>query len=361
MKIKIGDIVEIYNEKCNEPNLTVFDVSGINRDKQFFTPTVQVGSDTSNYKIVPPKYFACNLMHVGRDYAIPIAYNETDKQIVVSPAYQVFKIKRTDLVLLEYFFMLQKKNDFDRYAAFCTDSSVRDGLDWTRFCDIDIEVPIIEKQKQVVEVYLALVENQKKYEQGLNDLKLLCDAYIENLRKKYEVEKIGNYLDISNEKNNNNTYSQIIGVATDGIIPPKVDPSEDTSNYNIVKKNYFLYNPSRINIGSIGLYKSNNIMICSPIYNVFHVSSDKLLPDYLMMWFRRDEFKRYTDFYSLASVRNNFSLDLMVEVEIPITDVIVQKSISDIFEVYTKRKQISEKLKLIISQICPVLIRGSLK
>ena len=78
-KYKLGNLIEPYNEKCENPNLTVWDVSGINSDKEFFEPARQVGADTSNYKIVPPNYFACNLMHVGRDEVLPIAMNHTSK------------------------------------------------------------------------------------------------------------------------------------------------------------------------------------------------------------------------------------------------------------------------------------------
>lgn len=55
-KIKLGKYIELYAEKCNIPNLTVNDVSGVNREKEFFEPSHQIGKDTSNYKIVPSHY-----------------------------------------------------------------------------------------------------------------------------------------------------------------------------------------------------------------------------------------------------------------------------------------------------------------
>lgn len=88
-RIKLGKYIEPFSEACNIPNLTVNDVSGVNRDKEFFEPSTQVGADTSKYKIVPPGYYACNLMHVGRDVVLPIAYNHSQNNKIVSPAYQV--------------------------------------------------------------------------------------------------------------------------------------------------------------------------------------------------------------------------------------------------------------------------------
>ena len=61
------------------------------------------------------------------------------------------------------------------------------------------------------------------------------------------------------EKNTNQIFSEAIGIVSNGFIPPKVESSKNTKNYNLVKYNYFIYNPSRINIGSIGLYKENQV------------------------------------------------------------------------------------------------------
>jgi len=359
---KLGKYIELSDLKNIDQEYTEDSVVGISTKKGFIeTKGDLTDVDIRTYRIVKPRYFAYVEDTSRRGDKISLAFNSTQQTLLVSTISKIFHIIDENELLPEYLFMYFNRPEFDRYSRFNSWGSARETFSYEDLCDIDINIPSIKKQKQVVDVYLALVENQKMYEQGIDDLKLVCDAFIEKLRKTYKVEKIGSFLDISTEKNSNNCISKIIGVGTEGIIPPKVDGSENTSNYNIVRKNYFLYNPSRINIGSIGLYKNDEIVICSPIYNVFHVMSDNLLPEYLMMWYRRDEFKRYTDFYSLASVRNNFSLDLMTDVEIPIPSVAIQKAISDISKVYTTRKQISEKLKLIVSQICPVLIRGSLK
>lgn len=104
IKYRLGDCVELYNEKCGIPDLTVWDISGVNSDKEFFEPSKQAGADTSSYKIVPPNYFACNLMHVGRDRVLPIALNHTKNNKIVSPAYTIFKIKDGTPLLREYFF-----------------------------------------------------------------------------------------------------------------------------------------------------------------------------------------------------------------------------------------------------------------
>lgn len=136
----------------------------------------------------------------------------------------------------------------------------------------------------------------------------------------------------------------------------------DFSNYKIVKNNQFAYNPSRINLGSIALYKGFSDCIISPMYCVFSIKDDEvLLAEYLMLWLGRKEFHRSTLFYAMGSVRDTFDFSLMKEVKIPIPNIEIQKAIVDIYHVYMERKTINEKLKAQIKNICPILIRGSLQ
>ena len=361
--IRIGDYVTLIKEKCSISNLTPDDVSGINRDKEFFEPSKQVGGDTSNYKIVPPGCFACNLMHVGRDCVLPIALNRTDKNKIVSPAYTVFKLNENDKILVEYFFILLNSQERDRYFWFHCDSSVRDGMEWSSFCDIKLEIPSIEIQKKYVAIYEGLLANLRSYEKGLDDISLVCDGYIEDLRKKCPSQPLGNYIEIVNETNENSLISNVQGVSAESeFIDTKANlTGVKLSNYTIVAKNMFAYNPSRINIGSIALYKKDEPCIVSPMYVVFRLSNNaNILPEYLMLWLSRREFLRSTLFYASGSVRDVFSFELMKEVKIPIPDLTIQKDIVNVFDCLSFRKN---KLKMISTQIeniCPILIRGSI-
>lgn len=110
---------------------------------------------------------------------------------------------------------------------------------------------------------------------------------------------------------------------------------------------------------AINIY--NEPIVVSPIYEVFSVCAEKLLPEYLALWLRREEFDRYARFHSWGSARENFSWDAMREVRIPIPDIDVQKSIVDIYKAFNSRKEINEKLKAQLKSICPILIKGSIE
>ena len=111
-------------------------------------------------------------------------------------------------------------------------------------------------------------------------------------------------------------------------------------------------------------YAFNNTdedIVVTSVNEVFSVNEEKLLPEYLSMFFNRTEFDRYARFHSWGSARETFTWDDLVKVKLPISNMKVQKSIADIYTVYKERKSINEKLKSQIKDICPLLIKGSIE
>ena len=367
-KYKIGEFVEPYSQRCGISDLIPEQVSGINIDKEFFEPAKQVGEDTSNYKIVPPDYFACNLMHVGRDYALPVAINHSDKDKYVSPAYTIFKLKDENLVLKEYFFILLKSSEKDRYFAFHTDSSIRQGLPWDDFCDIDITLPSIEQQRKYVDVYLALQNTLASYPSKVEELKLVCDGYLDKLKSENEKLKIGEFIEQYDKRNSDNRLklNSVKGISTEkSFIDTKADMNGvSLTSYKIVEANTFVYVPDTSRRGdkmAIALNRGEEPLLVSSIYTTFKSKdTSKLLPEYLFMFFNRPEFDRYARFNSWGSAREVFTMDDMNDVAIPIPDISVQREIVNIHKCYIERQRIAEALKEQLKNICPVLIRGSL-
>ena len=364
-KHRLGDFLELFNERCNIPNLTVWDISGVNSDKEFFEPSKQAGSDTSSYKIVPSDYFACNLMHVGRDVVLPIALNHFGKPKIVSPAYTVFKIKEGTPLLKEYFFMMLKSEERDRYFWFHTDASVRDGMSWEDFCDLDVELPPLPIQQKYVDVYNSMLANQQSYERGLEDLKLVCDGYIENLRKNSLCEKIGPYITRHDVRNGLNGTRNVMGISTskEFRIPTAKVNRDELSNYKVVKPSQFGFVQTTHNekVFAYALNNTDEDIVISSVNEVFSTDESVIMPEYLAMFFNRTEFDRYARFHSWGSARETFTWNDLVEVKIPIVNIDVQKSIADIYTAYKVRKTINNRLKDQIKNICPILIKGSLE
>ena len=197
-KYKIGELIEIVDERNN---LGIRDFFGININKEFM-PTVAntEGLDETKYKVVRKNRFVYSGMQTGRDECIRVSMYNKDVPILVSPAYTTFEVVATDIVNPLYFFMKFLSKEKDRYGAFCSDGSIRSNLDWDVFCDIELELPPLSIQQNYVDIYNAMLENQKGYERGLYDIKLVCDAYIEDLRREMPCEAIGFYIEEVNQK-----------------------------------------------------------------------------------------------------------------------------------------------------------------
>jgi type I restriction enzyme S subunit len=95
-------------------------------------------------------------MHVGRDERIPISMSDRDEPFMVSPAYEVFEIKDTGVLLPEYAMMWFRRAEYDRYAWFQTDADVRGGLPWKSFLEMQIPIPPISRQREIVAQYNAI-------------------------------------------------------------------------------------------------------------------------------------------------------------------------------------------------------------
>ena len=363
-KHKIGQLIEIVDER-NSFGIT--DFYGININKEFMPTAANTeGLDETNYKVVRKQRFVFSGMQTGRDECIRISMYLQEDPIIVSPAYTTFEVVATDIVLPTYFFMLFLSRERDRLGWFYSDGSVRSNLDWDRFCDIELNLPDIPTQQKYVDIYKAMVANQQAYERGLEDLKVVCDGYIENLDN-CECEFIGNFIERNTGRNYNEEFdkTQVKGFNNEGeFIKPMRLFSGDISTFKTIKKYDFVYN-SRINSTikklSVALNEGEELIV-SPAYETFSVSDvNKLNPFYLYMLLQREIFAKKVLFNSFGSSTLVFGFDDLCEVKIPIPDIDKQRAIADMYRIYKERRHINEQLKAKIKNICPILIKGSLE
>ncbi|MBK9299768.1 MAG: restriction endonuclease subunit S [Bacteroidetes bacterium] len=162
---RLGDYIQELKVRNTEEKAE--QLLGININK-FFMPSVAnvVGTDLSVYKLVRKNQFACNRMHVGRDYRLPVSMSKSDEEFMVSPAYDVFEIKDTKVLNPEFLMMWFTRSEFDRNAWFYTDADVRGGLPWKSFCDMQLPIPHPDKQKEIVKEY-NVIQNRIALNQQL--------------------------------------------------------------------------------------------------------------------------------------------------------------------------------------------------
>ena len=343
-------------------------VVGLSTQKQAIkTKADLTGVNLTSYKLFPPKSFAYVPDTSRRGDKVSLAYNLSEETYLVSSISVVFFVSDEEDLLPEYLYMYFNRPEFDRYARFNSWGSARETFSWEDMCDIDIELPDITVQQKYVDIYNAMLANQRSCEQGLEDLKLVCDGYIENLGRKHPRETIGQYLLLSDKRNE-------IGLNVDCVrglsvskemIPTKADmDGVGLSNYKLVPPRHIAYVPDTSRRGdkvSLGYNNTEETYLVSSISTVFTTNEEYLLPDYLMLFFSRSEFDRYARFHSWGSARETFDWDEMCDVQIPIPNVTVQQYIVNIYIVYQLRREINEQMKAQIKDICPILIKGSVE
>ena len=365
-KVKLGTLIEPVENRNSNEQYSLEHVRGIATSKIFIDTKANMdGVPLTSYKIVEPDMFAFVSDTSRRGDKISLAYNDSEIPYLVSSISTVFQISNKNELLSDFLFIYFNRPEFDRYTRFNSWGSARETFSWEDMCDIDIELPPLPIQQKYVDIYKAMVENQQTYERGLDDLKLVCDAYIEDLRRKIPCEEIGKYIQQQNKKNTDKSIIKVMGLSTKKEFrePQSRVNKNELGNYKIVKQNDFAFVPTT-DSWKVLAFSYNNYMediVVSPIYIVFSINLEKLIPAYLTMWLKRIEFDRYARFHSWGSARENFSFEDMCDVKIPIPDTKIQQSIVNIYNAYNKRKEINEKLKAQIKEICPILIKGSIE
>ncbi len=359
---RLGDYIQVVSNKNKD--LKVTNLLGVNIFKNFM-PSVanQSGLDLSKYKIISKGQFATNLMHVNRDEVLPVALYTDDEPALVSPAYKTFEVIDENELLPEYLMIEFQRPEFDRKAWTYCDSSVRGGLEWDRLCEIEIPIPHIDEQRKYVNLYKGLLNNQKTYENSLEDLQLICNSYMDTLKSKF-LEPIGDLVELVDNRNSGGSNTNLLGINVNKVFMPSKAKTTESNlvKYKLISKGEFAYSAMQVGRDEtvrVVLYSFDESAIISPAYSVFKVKDDvELLPEFLMLWFYRPEFNRFGWFISDSSVRASLEWERFCEIKVPVPDIKIQEAIVTIYHTLETRKRINEQLKDSIKPLCPVLMRG---
>lgn len=364
-KYNLGQLLELVAETNNDLKYGADDVRGVTISKQIIPTKADVSvTDLSKFIVVNPNEFVFNPRTHGKK--IGFGYNNTNSTFIISWNNIAFRIKKSmkTVILSEYLFLHFNRGEWDREACFRSWGSSTEVFSWDSLCDMELDLPSVEIQKKYVDIYNAMVKNQQCYERGLDDLKLVCDAYIEVLRHMHPSEKISKYIDRTDIRNGNDGTDNVMGISTlkEFRIPTSKVNRKQLSDYKVVKPRQISFVQTTHN-EKVFAYAFNNTskdIVVSSVNEVFSVDEENLLPEYLCMFFNRKEFDRYARFHSWGSARETFTWNDLCEIEIPIPDIQIQQYIANIFKVYQLRKKINKNLKEQIRNICPILIKGSI-
>lgn len=179
---KLGDYIQKIDSRNSDSKISY--LVGLSITKEFIPSVANIiGTDLSKYKVIRKNQFACSLMQVSRDEKMPIAKFDEDEAIM-SPAYPMFEVIDESILLPDYLMMWFSRSEFDREASYYAVGGVRGSLEWEDFCNMELPIPTIEKQREIVAQYQAVENKIKVNEQICEKL----EASAQTLYKQWFVD-----------------------------------------------------------------------------------------------------------------------------------------------------------------------------
>lgn len=367
--VRLGDYIELCDERNSDGKYAVDDVRGISTDKKFIPTKANMdGVSLSSYKIVNNREFAYVADTSRRGDKIALALNTTSS-ILISSIYTTFKSKDNKELLPEYLFLLLSRSEFDRYARFNSWGSARETFDWSELCRVEIPLPDINIQKELVDIYNGLKALAEQNEALIEPLSKACEAFIVDCKAKYPEVELSNgqddYIEICDERNSENKYTldNVRGISIQKkLIPTKADMKDvSLTPYKLLKPYEFSYvtvtsrNGGKI---SLAMNDTDNTYLVSSSYENFRCKDcNKLIPEYLYLLLSRNEFDRYARFNSWGSARETFDWNELCRVKIPLPPLEVQQSIVDLYKCLEEAKKIASEAREKLKILCPALVQ----
>lgn len=360
--VRLGDYIEQCDERAGN-DFTVDDVIGISTDKKFIPTKANMdGVSLNSYKIVNPHEFAYVADTSRRGDKIALALNTSNKPVLISSIYTSFRSKDVIKLLPEYLFMLLNRAEFDRYARFNSWGSARETFDWDEMCRIEIPLPDIEVQRELVATYNGLKVLAEQNESLLPRLSAACHAYIVDCRAKYPAVPFGDYIEEYNELNTDNKIKTVKSVSVFKEFRDtnaKVN-KEELSKYKIVLPGMMSYVQTTKNEKCFACCVNHfeEPIVVTSVNKVFFVSKPEEIDiDFLFLFLSRKEFDRYAIFNSWGSAREVFQWEDLKTVQIPLPPIEIQRAIVEVFKCSERAKKIATEARERIKNLCPALVQ----
>ena len=234
-----------------------------------------------------------------------------------------------------------------------------------RISKIELSFPSVEEQKKIssflallderIQTQSKIIEQIEFYFKGIKDTLFSQKIRFGGFAEDWETKKLGDVLLKNSTKNKNQKYSTVQSVSNkygfinqEDIFEDRRVASVDTSNYYVIDKGCFAYNPSRINVGSLAYKFDDEISIISPLYISFKAENIFLIDTFLLYWFKTIEFTKQMNNSFEGSVRNTLSYENLIKMNISIPSLEEQIQISSFL---TKIDQKIQTEKTILEQL----------
>jgi type I restriction enzyme S subunit len=211
---------------------------------------------------------------------------------------------------------------------------------------------ILSTWDKAIEKLEALIAAKQKRKEALIQQILTGKKRFAGFEGEWETTRLMNLLKEEKTKNKDCSVLRVLSVTNhSGFVLPEEQfsrqvASSDLSNYKIVRKGQFGYNPSRINVGSFARLDSYEVGVLSPMYIVFSIDERKLNSDFFLNWMSSHEAKQRIISSTQGSVRDSVGFDALSSFHIKLPAIEEQKKIASVLsvantEITTNRKHLS--------------------
>ena len=361
-KVPLGELIEPISNQVNKAG-DDYPFMGVNINKQIVPTVANVSTvDSKKYIYIKHNQFVFSGMQTGRDECVRFSLYTGDTPVLLSPAYTILQVKDSAKVLPEFIFAQFLSSEKDRLGWFYSDSSVRANLDLPRFLDIRIPLPPLDVQKEYVDAYDGLQRLIQQNETLMKPLSDACQAYMAEVKSKYDEVTLGDYIEEYIQINSDNGIKEVRGVSVSKFFVQtnaKVNKN-DLRKYKIVPPGYIAYVQTTKNEKCFAFAINNDcfpIVVSAVDRVIYSKVPDILDANYLALWFRRKEWDRFAIFNSWGSAREVFSYQDFCKSRIPLPPLDVQKSIVALHKCAEEVRSIAAEARETLRKMCPAMVQ----
>ena len=251
-------------------------------------------------------------------------------------------IKEKGLIKNDYLIHYLHTPSINKQFANNQDGGTQKFIALDKIRKLKITMPSRKEQEKIVSMFNLLDKKIELQSKKIEDLKLFKLSLREKLFYMFPTnnKKLSEILTKWNKKNKDNKYSYVESVSNKfGFIAQNEQfedrnvASNDTSNYYVIEKGVFAYNPSRLNVGSLALKQNDKVSLVSPLYECFTTNQNQ---DFMLEWFQSKEFRRGTFSKYEGGVRNTLNFNNLSSIEIKLPNLESQNKIVKVLSCYNK-------------------------
>ncbi len=210
--VRLGDYIELCEERNSEGKYTINDVKGMTINKEIIPTKADLReNDLSKFLVVKPREFVYNPRTHGKK--IGLGFNNISKAFIISWNNIAFRIIDKNILLPEYLYMIICREEWDRSACFRSWGSSTEVFSWSEFCRMEIPLPSISIQRELVNTYNGLKSLAEDNEALIEPLTQACEALVVDCKRKYDEVALGECIEEVNQLNYNNAIKIVKSVS----------------------------------------------------------------------------------------------------------------------------------------------------